>query len=40
MTDKTKGRQGISACIVDKDDPGFSIGQDRAQDGHPWFPDR
>ena len=27
MTDKTKGNKGISAFIVDKDDPGFSIGK-------------
>ena len=27
MTDKTKGNHGISAFIVDKDDPGFSIGK-------------
>ena len=27
MTDKTKGNKGISACIGDKDDPGFSIGK-------------
>ena len=27
MTDKTKGHKGISAFIVDKDDPGFSIGK-------------
>ena len=27
MTDKSKGNKGISAFIVDKDDPGFSIGK-------------
>lgn len=27
MTDKSKGNHGISAFIVDKDDPGFSIGK-------------
>ena len=27
MTDKTKGNKGISAFIVEKDDPGFSIGK-------------
>ena len=27
MTDKAKGNKGISAFIVDKDDPGFSIGK-------------
>ncbi len=27
MTDKSKGTHGISAFIVDKDDPGFSIGK-------------
>ena len=27
MTDKSKGTRGISAFIVDKDDPGFSIGK-------------
>lgn len=27
MTDKTAGNHGISAFIVDKDDPGFSIGK-------------
>ena len=27
MTDKSKGNKGISAFILDKDDPGFSIGK-------------
>ncbi len=27
MTDKSKGNKGISAFIVEKDDPGFSTGK-------------
>ena len=33
MTDKSKGTRGISAFIVEKDYPGFSIGKIEEKDG-------
>ncbi len=35
MTDKSKGNHGISAFIVEKDFPGFSIGKHEEEDGYP-----
>lgn len=37
MTDKSKGTKGISAFIVERDFPGFSIGKKEKKDGYPGF---
>lgn len=38
MTDKSKGNHGISAFIVEKDFPGFSVGKHEVKMGLHWIP--